>query len=104
MCSSDLAFRHVTYVGTDSAGKHYHAVLVTAKSSELKGLPASTKLPKTMAYDAWLDSQGRFSKFVVSVPKYLKLTATYTDYGAPVHVTAPPASQITAMPGSNASL
>jgi hypothetical protein len=106
---SDLkpsTFRGVRLVGTDSSGKHYHAVLVTANAPQLKGLPASetAALPKTMAYDVWLDGQGRFSKFVVSIPKLMKLTAHYTDYGAPVHIAAPPASQITAMPGSSASL
>jgi hypothetical protein len=99
-------FRHVRYLGSGSAGRHYHAVLVTAKAPQLKGLPASAtaNLPKTMSYDAWLDSQGRFRKFMVSVPKFMTMTATYTDYGADVHVTAPPASQITAMPGAGSSL
>ncbi|HEX3929198.1 MAG TPA: hypothetical protein VHW64_00725 [Nocardioides sp.] len=106
---SDLkpsTFRGVRLVGTDSSGKHYHAVLVTANAPQLKGLPASetADLPKTMAYDVWLDGKGRLTKFVVSIPKLLKLTAHYTDYGAPVHIAAPPASQITAMPGSSSSL
>jgi hypothetical protein len=99
-------FSHVTYVGSDSSGKHYHATLVTAKAPQVKGLPASAtaNLPKTMSYDAWLDGQGRFSKFVVLVPKYMKVTATYTDYGSAVDVKAPPASQITQLPGTNPSL
>jgi hypothetical protein len=98
-------FRHVTYLGSGAAGRHYRATLVTSKAPQLKGLPSSATvaLPKTMTYDAWLDSQGRFSKFVVSVPKVMKLTADYTDYGGSVHITAPPPSQITSMPGSNPS-
>lgn len=100
------AFRHVRYVGSGSAGRHYHATLVTAKAPQLKGLPASAtvNLPKTMAYDTWLDAQGRFRKFVVSVPKFMTMTATYTDYGADVHIAAPPASQITTMPGASSTL
>jgi hypothetical protein len=57
-----------------------------------------------MAYDTWLDDEGRFTKFAVSVPNYMKMTAHYTDYGADVNVTAPPASQITQLPGANPSL
>jgi hypothetical protein len=100
------SFKKVTYVGSDASGKHYRATLVTAKSPQIKGLPSSAtaNLPKTMAYDVWLDSQGRFSKFEAVIPKTLKMTALYTDYGTPAHITAPPASQVTQLPGSNPSL
>ncbi|MGC4111617.1 MAG: hypothetical protein QM747_14590 [Nocardioides sp.] len=99
-------FQHVRYLGSSPAGKHYRATLITAKAPQIKGLPASAtaNLPKTMAYDAWMDSQGRFTRFVVSVPKFMKMTAQYSDYGAPVHITAPPASQITSMPGTGSSM
>jgi hypothetical protein len=99
------AFKNVEYVGSDASGKHYRATLLTAKSSQIKSLPSSAtaNLPKTMNYDVWLDSQGRFTKFQSVIPKVLKLTALYTDYGTAVHVSAPPASQITQMPGSTAT-
>jgi hypothetical protein len=98
------AFRHITYVGSDKYGRHFHATAVTAKSTtQLKGLPPSvmTSLPKTMGYDTWLDGQGRLSRVTVSVPTYMKMTMTYTDYGVPVHIAPPPASQITALPGAS---
>jgi hypothetical protein len=100
------AFKNVTYVGSDASGKHYRATLLTAKSPQIKGLPSSAtaNLPKTMDYDVWLDSQGRFSKFQAVIPNALKMTALYTDYGTPVHISPPPASQITQIPGSNPSL
>ena len=103
---SPQVFKHVTFVGKDANGRHYRAILLTAKAPQLKGLPSSAtaNLPKTMKYDAWLDDQGRFSKFVVSVPNYMSMKAHYTDYGADVHVTAPPASQITSMPGTGSSM
>ena len=98
-------FKHVTFVGSDAGGRHYRATLVTAKAPQLKGLPstATANLPKSMRYDTWFDEQGRFSKFVVSVPNYMRMTAHYTDYGAAVHIVAPPASQVTEMPGSTTS-
>jgi hypothetical protein len=100
------AFKRVTYVGTDRSGRHYRTVLVTAKSPQLKGLPASARanLPKTMGYDVWLDAQGRLSKFHITVPQVTSLTATYTDYGADVHIAAPPASQVTQLPTGSPSL
>jgi hypothetical protein len=99
------AFTHVTYVGSDANGKHYKATLDTSKAPQLKGLPSSAtaNLPKTMGYDIWLDSEGRFSKFIASVPNFLKMSATYSDYGAPVHIAAPPASQVTTMPGTSST-
>jgi hypothetical protein len=93
-------FRHVTYVGTDAVGRHYRATLVTGKSSVLDGLPSSVtaNLPKTMSYDAWLDQEGRYAKFEVVVPKTSRMTATYSDYGTDVNVTAPDPSEVTDMP------
>lgn len=99
------AFKNVRLLGTDAAGKHYRATILTAKSSQIKGLPSSAtaNLPKTMNYDLWFDSQGRIGKFQAVLPNTLRTTAVYTDYGAPVHISAPPASQITEMPGSTAT-
>ena len=94
------AFRHVTYVGSDDAGRHYRATLVSKNSAMLKGLPSSAlaSVPKTMAYDVWLDSEGRFAKFQVLLPKMSKMTATYSDYGIDLDIKAPEPSQVTDMP------
>lgn len=94
-------FKGVTFLGSDSTGRHYRATLVTAKAPQVKGLPASAtaNLPKTMQYDTWFDDQGRFSKFVVAVPNFMRMSATYTDYGAPVDISAPPSADIIEMPG-----
>jgi hypothetical protein len=98
-------FKNVTFVGSDANGRHYRATLVTAKAPQVKGLPASAtaNLPKTMKYDTWLDDQGRFTKFLVQVPNFMKMSATYSGYGDPVSVTAPPASDIVAMPGTSST-
>jgi hypothetical protein len=99
------AFRHVTFVGSDRDGRHFHATALTAKSpTQLKDLPPSVmaNLPKTVAYDIWLDGQGRLSKVEVTVPTYGKMTMRYSDYGADVNITAPPASQVTQMPTGSA--
>jgi hypothetical protein len=93
-------FSHVTYLGTDQNGRHYRAIMITAKAPQLAGLPksATANLPKKMAYDVWLDSEGRFSKFRVLIPNMGTMSATYSDYGADVNITAPDPSDVTQMP------
>ncbi len=100
------AFKKVTDLGSESIGgqdlHHYRVVLDThAATSMLKNLPSTASLPKTMAYDMWLDSQDRMARFKMLLKNVSQVTATYTDYGADVHITAPPASQITEIPGSS---
>jgi len=94
------AFRHVTYVGSDAVGRHYKATLVSKNAAMITGLPSSAlaNVPKTMAYDVWLDSEGRFAKFQVLLPKMSKMSATYSDYGLDLDITAPDPSQVTEMP------
>jgi hypothetical protein len=96
-------FRKVTDLGSESVGgrqlEHYRVVLDTgAISKALKNLPSSASLPKTATYDMWLDSQDRMAKFTMVMKKVSRVTATYTDYGADVNITAPPPSQVMQMP------
>jgi hypothetical protein len=99
-------FRKVTDLGSESVGgrqlEHYRVVIDTGAASKMFGsLPSSASLPKTMSYDMWLDSSDRMAKFTMLMKKVSKITATYTDYGADVNITAPPASQVTEMPGGS---
>jgi hypothetical protein len=60
-------------------------------AAELAKLPATSQ---TVPFTATLDSQGRISKIVVSLPAIsvfpaADLTTTYSDWGTPVQVTAP---------------
>ena len=51
-------------------------------------------------YDLWLDSQDRFARFKMLIKKRQRqVTATYSDYGADVHVAAPDPSDVIEMPG-----
>jgi len=55
-----------------------------------------------MTYDMWLDSENRMARFKMLMKKVTQVTASYSDYGADVHITAPPASQVMEMPaGTN---
>jgi hypothetical protein len=100
---SPAAFRKVTYLGTESVGgqqlKRYRIVLdTTAATSMLKGMPATASLPKTMTYDLWLDDQTRMAKFEMKLKKVMDVTATYSDFGSDVHITAPDPSDIESLP------
>jgi hypothetical protein len=100
--SPDL-YRKVTDLGSQDVGgrrlEHYRVVVDTRGASQVfKNLPSTASLPRTMTSDIWLDSQDRTAKFSMLMKKVSKVTATYTDYGADVHITAPPASQITELP------
>ena len=71
----------------------------TANSAQLKALGTkATKVPFTAA----TDEQGRLTEFTIDLetiaPGAGKMTATYYDYGAPVDVKAPAASEVVEMP------
>jgi hypothetical protein len=99
-------FRKVTDLGSDSVGgesaEHYRVVVnADAASQMLKNLPSTASLPKTITYDMWLDSQDRMAKFTMLMKKVSKVSATYSDYGADIHVTAPDPSQVMDVPSAN---
>lgn len=97
------AFRKVTDLGSETmAGQqveHYRVVFDTGAAAKVfKNLPSSASLPKTVNYDMWLDNKDRMVKFKMLMKKVSQVTATYRDYGGDVHITAPPASQVMALP------
>jgi hypothetical protein len=98
-------FRKVTDLGRETVGgrslEHFRVVLDTRAASQLvKRLPSTASLPKTMTYDMWLDSANRMAKFTMLMKKVSRVTATYTDYGADIRISPPPASQIMKMPST----
>jgi hypothetical protein len=98
--SPDL-FTHVTDVGSVTVGgqrlEHYRVTADTGSALKtIKGMAGSgARLPKQVTYDLWLDGKHRMARFVLVMKRYLKVTAHYYAYGAPVHVAAPPPSQVT---------
>lgn len=94
-----------TYVGDESVGgasaKHYR-MTIDFKSAMAKMAPnmgQTAQLPDTTTEDIWLDSEGRPVKTVVEMGALGKMTTTMSDFGKTVHITAPPASEVTTMPG-----
>ncbi|HET7066079.1 MAG TPA: hypothetical protein VFI21_00585, partial [Nocardioides sp.] len=58
-------------------------------------------MPKTVTYDMWLDSQSRMARFTMLMKNVTRVSATYSDYGADVHIAAPAPSQVTEVPGTS---
>jgi hypothetical protein len=53
-----------------------------------------------ISFDLWLDGQDLVRRVQVDVPGKGRVTVTADSWGEPVHVTAPPASAVVALPGS----
>ena len=51
-----------------------------------------------MDYDAWFDADGLLRKVTTSMGKLGTTSVTYDDWGSPVSITAPPASDVMEMP------
>jgi hypothetical protein len=97
------AFQKVTDLGQESVGgqtlEHYRIVLDTSAATKMLGnLPSSASMPKQIGYDMWLDDQNRMAKFSMTMKKVAHVTATYTDYGADVNITAPDPADVVEMP------
>ncbi|MBO0843840.1 MAG: LppX_LprAFG lipoprotein [Nocardioides sp.] len=102
------AFRKVTDLGRQTVDgqtlEHYRVDLDTSAAGKLLGdLPSSASLPSNIGYDVWLDDQNRMVKFEMTMKKVAQVTATYSDYGADVNITAPDPSDVKALP-SNAPM
>lgn len=78
--------------------QHYRLTVDTSKVEAFEGLPSSAGIPKTLEYDMWVDEEFRMRGMDMDLPTG-KTTVRYTDLGDPVEIEAPPASQVTTMPG-----
>ena len=100
----------VSKVGSDQYGTHYHATVNLSAISTLvpKAQQASTRASlakaglKTIPIDVWIGKAGYLRRFVASLAVKaqkttpavkVSVTVNLHDYGAAVHVSAPPASK-----------
>ena len=56
-------------------------------------------LPATVDYQLWFDGDGNFAKFSVDMGATGTSEGTFSDWGTKVDIQAPPASDVTSMPG-----
>lgn len=100
--------RRVTFEGDDAHGAHYVMTIDTAEMARSMHLPAeaSGQLPSTLSYDLWLDEESRLSRMTMDLPvagATASIEMNASDWGEPVSIEAPPASEVTEMPGMQAS-
>jgi hypothetical protein len=90
-----------TLVDTDGGGKHYRVdglTLPSASTATGSAATAATTSPSVTTADFWLDSKGLPLKSSVTVGGLSgTVTVTYSGWGAPVTITAPPADQVGAL-------
>lgn len=88
----------VTLVDTTNGVSHY-------KLTGLTGAPAatgSTAGAAPQSVDVWMDSQDRPTKMTVTAPG-ANVEVTYSDFGSPITVEAPPAADVGVFSMPNAS-
>lgn len=89
---------HETVGGVDTT--HYSGSVDVAKFSAAIGQPQTAQhAPRSFAADAWVDGQGYLRRLVFAFPAMTDsppLTATidFSDFGATVDATPPPADQV----------
>jgi hypothetical protein len=106
LAASYSAFQKFTDLGTETVdgveARHYRVTVDTAKSlkasglDEIGGLPLKDLLksmPRQTTSELWLDGDNHIVKMTsdASISTY---EIHYSDWGKPVHVSAPPKSQI----------
>ena len=75
---------------------HYTVSVDTAKASSLFGVPAGASgpsLPKSISYDVWVDGDNRPVQITLHNPA-VTVDLHFSNWGEPVRVTAPPASEV----------
>jgi hypothetical protein len=85
-------------IGSD-ATTHYRVTSdTTALQQSLNGATPGTTLPDELTYDVWLDDQNRMRKMTTQIGDQATVEMEASDWGSPVTITAPPASQVEDMP------
>ncbi|GAA1808227.1 hypothetical protein GCM10009795_061830 [Nocardioides hankookensis] len=98
------AVTKVEYVGEDEVGKHYTMTVRSQAFRELEdqlgaaGAGAADKLPSVLTYDLWTDDDGMLTQTEIAMGDLGSVTMTLSDWGQPVDIAAPPASDVMEMP------
>jgi hypothetical protein len=80
---------------------HYEVTVDTSKIEQLQQQPTQAQMPKEVVYDMWLDDQNRMRKLAMNLEVQGAQTETeieLSNWGEPVDIAAPPASEIAKQP------
>lgn len=91
--------RKVTYLGEEDGLHRYRLVIDTAAVARIQGTQLVAGMPKTIPYDVWLDDRNRMTRGVMGMGSQTSMDSTYSDWGKPVNIKAPPANRIVQQPG-----
>ncbi len=98
------ALTEVTHLGEDEHDgeelERYSMTVDTTRVEAFKKLPNRANIPKTITSEVWLDDENRLAGFSSDVPGAGPVQMWLTDFGGDVSIEAPPASQVTQMPGT----
>jgi hypothetical protein len=110
--ASFSAFNKFTDLGIEKVdgvrARHYRVTVDTVKSlkasgmDRIGGVPMRELLkttPKQTTSDLWIDSDNRMVKMSSDPSAASSFEIHYSQWGSPVHVSAPPPSQVQPMPG-----
>ena len=98
------AVTKVEYVGEDAVGKHYTMTVRSEAFRDLEdqlgsaGAGAADKLPSVLTYDLWTDDDGMLNQTKIALGDLGSVTMTLSDWGEPVDIEAPPASDVMKLP------
>ena len=99
----EKGLKSVTYVGAEDSLDHYTATVdpqaLVDHMGGAMGSEAAPSLPDSFEYDVWLDDENRVNKLTTTMGDVGSVEMTLSDFGAEVDIEAPPADDITEMPG-----
>jgi hypothetical protein len=95
----EQAITGATFVGEEDGFDHYSVVLDSATLLEAQGAETGSlpegALPPSFTYELFFDDDGYFRKMVADLGDLGgEMTASYDNWGEPVDITAPPASEV----------
>lgn len=98
--------KQVTYLGTDTIkGEEFGLYELEIDTAKVAGLDEATtaapdvSVPKSLVYQVWLDDEDRMRQASLDMGDLGKMRMQVFDWGKPVDIQAPPADQVTEMPG-----
>ncbi len=105
MTQAFKALDNVKLVGSETvngvATTHYRATVNLARALRAQGVDPSSlsgvNMPSTSIIDVWLDSQQRPAKVSMNMGDLAKVDMSFSKWGQPVVISAPAASQVTAL-------
>jgi LppX_LprAFG lipoprotein len=99
--SLEEGVQSVKFVGDEEVNGeqlgHYEVKVDTSKVKQLQELSTQAQLPEEVTYDMWLDDENRMRKMVMDLDMGAaptKLEIELFDWGKPVDIAAPPASEV----------